>query len=60
MKIQITIECLDDDEALTHLSVIRSQLKKELKKVANIVNPDDIAFTDNNCYGTHSVSVMDI
>jgi hypothetical protein len=58
MKIKIEINCEDDDEVLTHLTVIRAALKKRFKRDPE-GNNDSYSFTDNNCYGTHNVEVTE-
>lgn len=58
MKINIEIECMDDDEVLTHLSVIRSKIKKELAKTTE--NQTGVTFSDSNCYGIHTVKITDL
>lgn len=57
MEITIKIQCDDDDEALTHLSVIRQTLKKKLKESHDSDNGDYLEFSDSNCYGDHEVKV---
>jgi hypothetical protein len=55
MNIKIEIDCDDHNELFAHLTVIRQQLKKELKK-----NPDFTGeLEDSNCYGYHSIDVQD-
>jgi|GEM_PF-3088440 hypothetical protein len=63
MKISIEIDCTDDDEALTHLSVIRATIKKKFKELAKYPDGDqanDFEFYDSNCYGIHQVNVYDL
>jgi hypothetical protein len=55
MKVKIIIECEDEQELLSHLFVIRRDLKRELKK-----DPEfEGHLEDNNCYGWHNILVKD-
>lgn len=54
-KVLITINCETEEEILTHLSVIRKEVKKIAKK--GIPNGLDVEFNDDNCYGTHEVRI---
>lgn len=56
MKITITIECIEDEEILTHLSVIRQQVRKEIKRQKYFLQ-EKAVLTDNNCYGYHKVTI---
>lgn len=60
MLVSIRIECDDEKEIYQHLSVIRSQLKKQFKKndelEMNLKKPKAIIRVDDaNCYGVHDV-----
>lgn len=60
LKMRIQINCETEQELLNHLSVIRATLKKKLNCMIDgeIVKP--VRFGDNNCYGTHNVSITAI
>lgn len=67
MKITIEIDPTDWEDVLTHMTVIRARLKKEIKKwdTYSLQDrekdiPDEMKFSDNNCYGTHDVKVSEI
>lgn len=53
MKIYIEIECYENEEVFTHLSVIRSQIKKALKENENFNG----VLEDSNCYGWHTIEI---
>ena len=57
MKVTISIDCEDERELLTHLSVIRQQVKKEFKKLDKEPEQDVVRFSDSNCYGNHNVEM---
>lgn len=64
MKIYIEIDPTDWEDVMTHMSVIRARLKKEIIKMNDYsLNdrefeiPDQMYFSDNNCYGTHNVKI---
>ena len=54
-KVSIEINCETEEEILSHLSVIRREVKKIAKK--GIPDGLDVQFDDNNCYGTHEVKI---
>jgi hypothetical protein len=56
MKTLIEIECDDKRELLLHLTVIREDIEK-----LNLDEPFNEPFKieDNNCYGTHDVTIAD-
>jgi hypothetical protein len=47
--VQIRICCESEDELLTHLSVIRNEVKRVLKFENEVKR--NITFADDNCYG---------
>ena len=63
MKVKIEIECDDEQEVLSHLNVIRKQIKrafrKHLKKDPEYMEHPEFLLEDNNCYGLHSVIVTE-
>jgi hypothetical protein len=56
MEINIIIECDNEEDLLLHLSVIRLQIKKAMKKTPTL---PDMVLEDNNCYGYHKVEIGD-
>ena len=61
MDINIRIECSDYDEILTHLSVIRSEIKKKRNEIE--FESDElttIKIEDSNCYGYHLVEITNL
>lgn len=63
MLVKIEINCFDDTDIMTHLSVIRQQIRHEFKKYRK-ENPDekaaiDIEIKDSNCYGDHVVTITE-
>lgn len=58
MKTEINIECEDERELLTHLSVIRQQIKKAFKTLEKEPEQDVVRLSDNNCYGDHTVEIQ--
>lgn len=58
-KVSISIECETTEEILAHLHNIMSRIKKERKRFPDREFPDgiDLQFDDNNCYGTHDVTI---
>ena len=57
LHVEIKIYCDDEKEVLSHLSVIRRDLKREIKKQKGEIKvPMD--FEDSNCYGDHTVIVI--
>jgi hypothetical protein len=61
-EIDICIYCETEQEILTHLSVIRSQVKKEIRRRKGEIdlNKDEvITITDEACYGEHSLTIKE-
>lgn len=56
MKATITIECDDEQELFAHLSVIRQEVKKEVKKQNGEITKKARIY-DSNCYGQHLIIV---
>lgn len=57
MMIEITINCEDEQELLSHLSVIRRNVKREIKSQSGkLIVPATLE--DNNCYGSHTVNII--
>jgi hypothetical protein len=57
MTIEIEIICEDERELLLHLTVIREQIKKEIKKQkGELLVPATLK--DSNCYGDHTVNII--
>lgn len=54
-KVQITIDCEDESEIITHLRAIADEVKKLKSK--GIPDGLDVFFEDSNCYGTHEVKI---
>jgi hypothetical protein len=59
MKVTIEIDCSDEDEIYTHLSVIKSQIKKKIKTLDPDAKWEPFTVEDNNCYGHHKAEVTD-
>jgi len=59
MRTTITINCEDERELLLHLTVIRQQIKSEIKKQKGYLEKD-VKLTDNNCYGDHTVNIKNL
>ncbi len=65
MNIQINIDCETIGELYSHLTMLRSQIKKEATRLK--LNPNDDEFTpemkldldDANCYGEHEVLILE-
>lgn len=61
MNIIINIECETVSDFYSHLSELRRQIKKEAKKLklnpASDEFPDNVTLYDDNCYGTHIVTI---
>ncbi len=55
-RVSIEIVCETEQEILTHLSVIRAAVKKQLKKDGDEFLKDKI-FEDSNCYGEHTAII---
>lgn len=55
IRVDIVIECETEEEILTHLSVIRGQIRKKLKTVGEVNKP--ILLEDSNCYGSHNIII---
>jgi hypothetical protein len=51
----IRICCETEEELLTHLSVVRNEVKRVLKYENEVHRKVD--FIDENCYGSHSVEI---
>lgn len=56
LRVDIVIECETEDEILSHISVIRQQIKNKLKQINNEVT-QTIQLEDSNCYGNHTVII---
>lgn len=56
MKVNIIIECDEDNEIAQHLDKIRKDFIKAIKK--GLIT-ENFALEDNNCYGEHSAIVTD-
>lgn len=58
MEILIKINCDDDlQDVKTHLSVIREQIIKAVKKSIDKFDLDPVNLSDNNCYGSHDIDI---
>lgn len=57
MKIEINIDCEDEGELLSHLSVIRTEVKRAIRKKDGYINVP-VTIEDENCYGTHTVNII--
>jgi hypothetical protein len=62
MNIFISIECDNHIQLQSHLSIIKTQFRKEAKKLS--LSPDDefpisTKVSDDNCYGTHTASITE-
>ena len=59
MKVTIEIECDEWKELTGHIQTIRKELKKRILEFEatpeSSVQPQK--FEDNNCYGTHEVTI---
>lgn len=56
MNIEINICCEDERELLVHLSVIRRNIKREIKRQkGGLLVPATLK--DSNCYGDHTVNI---
>ena len=62
MKVKIEIDCSDVEEIYAHLNVIKTQIKKKVKKLWK-QEPDKkwkpFIVEDNNCYGYHKAKIID-
>lgn len=59
MKALIEIEFDSEDELFLHLSVIRKEIKKQIK-AGNSIDDEKfqlMLFDDSNCYGWHEVNI---
>lgn len=58
MKVQIEIECETSGELEKHLEVIRQTVS--LRSRGNLDYDFEVGteFSDNNCYGTHHVTII--
>lgn len=55
--IEITINCEDEQELLSHLSIIRMKVKGEIKSQGGeLIVPATLE--DENCYGSHAVNII--
>lgn len=61
MKITVKIECETISDFYSHLSELRRQIKKQARKLKLDPLRDEFPKTvdlyDDNCYGTHTVTV---
>lgn len=66
MLITVSINCETISEFYTHLTELQKQIKKESKRLGlspgydsfpNSRNKKKANLSDNNCYGTHEVSI---
>lgn len=63
MKIEIEIDCETVSEFYSHLTELRYQIKKESKRLKLKPLVDEFSeesnsyLSDNNCYGTHTVTI---
>jgi hypothetical protein len=53
--VDVRIVCETEDELLTHLSVIRGEVKRVLKYENEVKRR--VTYIDDNCYGSHSVEI---
>jgi hypothetical protein len=61
-EVDICIYCESEELILTHLSVIRAQVKKEIKRrngEIDLEKDETILITDENCYGEHSLTIKE-
>jgi hypothetical protein len=60
MQVTIHIACDSLEEILTHLSVIRGEVRKVIKKDAQGLvqnGKQPVLMEDSNCYGCHTVII---
>lgn len=61
MRITIEIECESITDFYSHLTELRKQIKKKCKKENRNSHKDEFTTSkgldDDNCYGTHEVSL---
>ena len=58
LKVTIEIHCETEREIIAHLQVIITEYKGHLKKMkGNIPDGIDLNWEDDNCYGSHSVTI---
>ncbi len=57
MHIEIEIVCEDEQELLAHLSVIRRDVKREIRKQKGELKVPS-TLKDSNCYGDHTVNII--
>lgn len=57
MITEITINCEDERELLVHLSVIRRQINREVKKQQGELKVPS-TLQDSGCYGDHTVNII--
>jgi hypothetical protein len=60
MKVSIKIECETGAELVSHLEMLKIQVKKAIKiaKKTGIVKKP-IKLFDDNCYGTHEANIRE-
>jgi len=59
MRTTIQIDCDSGKELLSHLTVIRIQVKAMIEKAKKKDIKKPIKLDDNNCYGTHKVVIRE-
>lgn len=55
MKVTIEITCEDEKDIMTHLTVIRQQIRDGLKHRAG---EKELTFEDGNTFGEHTVKIQ--
>jgi hypothetical protein len=54
MKLEIQIQCDDYGDLMSHLSVIRMQIRNAFKVKGD---PENVEIEDSNCYGSHTIKI---
>jgi len=61
IKVEIVIECDEANEIVQHLSVLKSQFIKEIKKKNSGMDLPErlnsLVIEDSNCYGEHKATI---
>jgi hypothetical protein len=56
MIVSIQIDCEDERELLLHISVIRQQIKREIKQQGGELTKKK-SLESHNCYGDHYIDI---
>jgi hypothetical protein len=56
MTVIIQIDCEDEIDLMSHLSVIRQQIRVEIKKQGGELI-SEVVLEDESCYGSHNITI---